>query len=55
MNDDQQDLDDWINQVYYGSCCSHSEEGNQKRIDTSDSSLEKRCEANNKKAQKDPS
>ena len=49
MKNDQRDLDDWVNQVYYGSCCSHPDENSQKRIDTSDARLEKNCEADQKK------
>lgn len=53
MKDDQKDLDDWINQVYYGSCCSHPDEDSQKRIDISGSRAEKSCENDQGKPQKD--
>ncbi|MCH2205084.1 MAG: hypothetical protein MK132_04330 [Lentisphaerales bacterium] len=30
MNDKEEDLQDWINQVYYGNCCSHPDEEDEK-------------------------
>lgn len=47
MSSKEEELQDWINQVYYGNCCSHPDEEDEKTICLSNSS-----EANKEKKEK---
>ena len=32
MSDTKEEIEDWVNQVYYGNCCSHPDEEDKKLI-----------------------
>ncbi|MCM8536801.1 MAG: hypothetical protein NE334_12765 [Lentisphaeraceae bacterium] len=49
-DENQQDVEDWINQVYYGNCCSHPDEDQQ--VINLNSCDKKPVEKDSKKAEK---
>ena len=50
--ENEQDVEDWINQVYYGSCCSHPDDDQPKvNLTSCDKKPEDKKEAS-KKAEK---